>query len=1816
MSVAVTSRHHHSGSNHSGSALPRDGYRNKSKVKHYGIEVVKGVTWKGWEPGGEYTKNVILKNVQVKTQKLKYSSPSTRFFSTLYPEPIVLSAGTSFSLPITFRPLEKNLYVDKIEFQTNDGVFDVPIQAVLPQHDLSLPKHLDFGMCASMHNIQRTFELSNTSELATRFAWLTSSPFVLEPSEGTLAPKSRCTILATFKPTSALVYETVAECRYGDDLSHKKTLPLEGIGKYPHLLVSSPGKIPKAMDNLNMESVIAFGDVPIGATVEKSLQVHNLSPVDVPFTVEHPTSSTCIDTVFYCSQASGIASPQSQLQIPVRFQPQNVNEESVDYLHIHAIGKVSKTVVKLVGKCTGPQVSLGSKVLSYGLINTGQSGTGTIDIINQSGVEAVFQFMIDSTESAFKFGVHCGKIAGNTTQTIIVVFKPTHPINYYRRVTCVVQNQDPLFLDLIGTCHTELVKPAVLQPQHLSRYRIHQARGFSVFPPEQLNEILKEGKLQLDDNGCLIHQQAESVETYLNPEALEPPMAEYFNDGYYGSTNKCLHVGMDTIQVDFGQCLNLSHIESKTLNVTNHTKGKMTVTWMTDDTNVFCVTPVSCDIPPLKMTSFRVAFKPGAPNQFFAAELEGYAFYKSMRDYRLVQDETFCPPWCLTVSAIGHTFQPNNQTFLPKLSLDTNKVVFPAVDSGDSIYKTILITNDGSTPIQYAVPEDPTGTFQVKPSKGLLTDKYQLLVIKNTPQQENVKLRHQLQCCFNDDSKHNRTIELLGSSEQPNVLLDSEGVLFFKPTCIGTASQHSYKIRNISRLPLKFTWKCRQEDRSLVQVEPETGTILPNEIQAHVWTFTPREDRKYVLKPYAHVEDIRHEGDIKRRKQFNLRVVGEGSTGEIKAEDSSIDLSDIVVGTAVSQDLVIFNNSNCSLHYQLLVDQELHGSYADQASQQDGLALELDDCKGILPARSRRIIHATFRPVRRLSYTFHICYQLMSPTDCPLSQDKQKLCTVSAVGVYPNLKVTDARCYGSASGISKARLWSLFSLDSLNTCLESDPSPEELTYTTVTCRSTTRKPTVNTRAIMDFNFSSAPQDSQPCIVHLMLENTGTVPTEWSFSFPTDLQLELEYWAETGDYDADELHEMRIMDNKLFCVEPRCGKLGPGQCQTITFAYKHSFPGTDRLPVLFKLTRGREILLNFVGVTVDLDSKYVHFPSNKHMFAPVPVGVASHPKQVYELYNGGAVPVMYQLDLTALDYVLQENFNHKIFECLNPNGEIAPGRTANIEWVFSPLEAKTYMVDVPIHIIGGDTALITFTGVGYDKRIMGETMPLTDGTEISNVPATQSIPMPGQLLYLSQERVAFSNVPLFCQAHRMIEMVNRSASHSLSFEWYVTSEADSKVIDIQPVTGALQPSQNCTCKVTFTAIGEPSFYDLDIVCEVTDETEMAKFHQKLESWKKEKERQKYEFTITDKDMIKETKSSSKLCRTLSSKRSDSPDFQHYQTLPPIRKVQSSKELDEAERLQGLTASGTPIWDKPAPPDKFLLHLGATARTHTIAEFQSNFPNEVQNFFIDRTMSERFNLSSQEVERMPEVTTSLQATEEERELVCGVSANIIRALLDDHDFHEALKDISDEPIPYFMQFGDRPQTLGHQSTEAPLTDPHKPLTPPDVFLPSDSRPSSGKSEPLAETVDIKTIEATAVTPNGMDLIAVRSQTQSSGALHTEADYQQSLREEQKRMEQQTLKRLPEFATLLESVLENSLFNIITEASHGEINLTARPRLIALPPSSTPQVGPDQHAAVPSVRIGSTKRTSSASQSTQCESEKSLVGDRACSLSAVSR
>jgi len=52
-------------------AVPTVTHRS-AKITKFGIEVPSGLTYQGWEPGGEYTKTLVLKNVQLKTKKIRF----------------------------------------------------------------------------------------------------------------------------------------------------------------------------------------------------------------------------------------------------------------------------------------------------------------------------------------------------------------------------------------------------------------------------------------------------------------------------------------------------------------------------------------------------------------------------------------------------------------------------------------------------------------------------------------------------------------------------------------------------------------------------------------------------------------------------------------------------------------------------------------------------------------------------------------------------------------------------------------------------------------------------------------------------------------------------------------------------------------------------------------------------------------------------------------------------------------------------------------------------------------------------------------------------------------------------------------------------------------------------------------------------------------------------------------------------------------------------------------------------------------------------------------------------------------------------------------------------------------------------------------------------------------------------------------------------------------------------------------------------------------------------------------------------------------
>ncbi|NWH89784.1 CFA65 protein, partial [Aegithalos caudatus] len=1699
----------------------------KKKVIFWGIEVPETLSWHGWELGKEIIKHLTLKNVHGKAQKLSYRAPSTPFFFTVFPQPITLNPGMSVTLPIVFRPSEKRDYEDNIFFMKAEGEFSVTLHAMLPRFCLSIPAAVQLPICAVQSLTEAAFPMCNTGDLISMFSWETPSPFFMIPGHGTLKPGAECMVKVIFQPRVAGVHDATATCWFGGEVKQKRTIQLKAHAKYPYLCVSVTGKKSKGVQPGKFQDVLSFGSVSVGTTVEKSVEIFNMSVVDAPCRIEQARDPLLRGYLFSCDVSHGVVPAKGKLVLCIRFQPQVVGEHSTDYFTITSAGYHLETVLKVVGSCKGPSVSLNQYSVDFDWINLGASSMQALKISNTSDVPAYYQFDIDCKGSVFSLDRPCGVLEGTATLTLKVIFRPTHPMNYHRRVVCLVHHQGPMYVDFFGTCHSDTAKPTTLQERHLSWYRTNMVRGLTFYPPDILSVMLKDGKLQMDEKGALM-LPPEIPEDQPPKEYLEPiAMTEYFYDGV--SSNLALfpaHVSVSPREYDFG-CCNLTHkTEPLSLCVTNHTKGSIIVAWTPSHGSAFHVHPEICDISPLKSSTFYVFCKPTQVNSLYAAELEGFAVYKVMRHYTNIEnDATICPSWCLTVKLRAHTYEAQQEHLIPQYILDVPKTFPPVVPDTDA-YCSMLLSNTSTSLITFSVNPTACPSVLVKPRSGhIIPGGHQIFFLSTHPV-NTVLQEHFIPLELNSYPAYTKEIVLQSCGQSLLLLLEDDGNLYFKPLQIGTSSTRMYMIKNCTRLPMIFTWKIHQSDSKILSVSPTTGNLQPYEAMAQEWTFSPEKEIKYLIRAMVFVRWKSPDPVSPKDVHYVLRVIGEGALGTIKAQKEHLDLGNVLVGDQKSCSIILLNDGICTLNYILSVEQRITGRRDPEEIHSDPLALELEHSRGTIPARSKAFVRIKVRPARGRRYTWSIKYAICTPRAADLAstkEEQQPLCCIVATGVYPSLRITDACTTGIASSISKLHLWKLFSLDLLNEYLQRDPTPGELIYKVPTRHSTCLIPPVYTPLLLDFDFGSAPVGSEPTIVTLLLENKGVVPVDWAFLFPSDQKMDMEHWAEIADFTPQELHQMRIQDNQLFRVSPKSGTILPGQDKSVQLSHRHDFIGTDRLPVLLKISYGHEILLTFSSVTVEHDQRYVHFASSKHTFAPIAVGGSHPPKQIYILYNGGSMPVTFEVQLDNIVKKQEKNFQHPVFTCLTPRGEIPPGETGHIEWIFSPLEAKTYMVDVLIHILEGESTQITFQGVGYNPNIVREAA--TSSQSCSEViPGSAKLTMPGQAATLSHHRICLGNIPDCTKTSRLVFLNNISKSKAVVFTWQIGSYKE-KVLEIAPESGVAQPGESIPCFITLEPTKSPYFYRINLVCEVYIQESLAQYERDLHEWEKEKEQQAVEFTITEKDLGNSAETENLP--------ESSAVIRKYKTLPPIKSHPTpSQPAGHIERGLLLDQDASQMRVKPEPPTPLLLHLDVSARSYAIEEFLSSFALDFPRYFMSRTHpseSEFVDGSNRNTTDMePKWLSLAAASKQELEVVTDILTCVIRSLLENGHFQKSVRKIQDEPIPYFSQL--------QSAKSAELQDSRQGSTIP-------SRVSASTDLNFQKDGERKKMSQK-TSPS--DLL------ESSETFHHE-----------QLGEKEIISRQPAVGNLVELVLENTLQNILVEASRGEVVLTARPRVIALPP-----------------------------------------------------
>ena len=174
-------------------------------------------------------------------------------------------------------------------------------------------------------------------------------------------------------------------------------------------------------------------------------------------------------------------------------------------------------------------------------------------------------------------------------------------------------------------------------------------------------DLYTKGKLKLDEEK--IHEHYLKIKN--NPET-KIQTEEYICDKFHYAEPKSLNdintqIAIDSVYIDFGASVVDANDEElndqKSITITNKTKGKIIMSWNLTENQTFTITPVSCEIPPMKNYSFRIKFQPRYADQFYKTKLEGYALYKSLVNFTLADPKFVIPSWCLNIDCIGKSFR-------------------------------------------------------------------------------------------------------------------------------------------------------------------------------------------------------------------------------------------------------------------------------------------------------------------------------------------------------------------------------------------------------------------------------------------------------------------------------------------------------------------------------------------------------------------------------------------------------------------------------------------------------------------------------------------------------------------------------------------------------------------------------------------------------------------------------------------------------------------------------------------------------------------------------------------------------------------------------------------------------------------------------------------------------------------------------------------------------------------------------------------------------------------------------------------------------
>merc|ERR1719181_240394 len=81
----------------------------------------------------------------------------------------------------------------------------------------------------------------------------------------------------------------------------------------------------------------------------------------------------------------------------------------------------------------------------------------------------------------------------------------------------------------------------------------------------------------------------------------------------------------------------------------------------------------------------------------------------------------------------------------------------------------------------------------------------------------------------------------------------------------------------------------------------------------------------------------------------------------------------------------------------------------------------------------------------------------------------------------------------------------------------------------------------------------------PMQLHLLVRNVGKLDASFQLRYPTEMELQIEHWADKGEPSAVELKQHLIVDKGILSATPKRAELKPGESVQVTLRMRHFRP---------------------------------------------------------------------------------------------------------------------------------------------------------------------------------------------------------------------------------------------------------------------------------------------------------------------------------------------------------------------------------------------------------------------------------------------------------------------------------------------------------------------------------------------------------------------------------------------------------------------------------------------------------------------------------